>query len=500
MKIQVSSRMQIKIPMLKFPRKVLILCLILPLVAIADPYPGFTLIGPNNTTSTRLIDESGAVAHSWTASRTGGYSQYLLENSHILRTANHNNPTFNGGGGQGYVQEYDWNNTLVWEYLYSNNLHRAHHDIEPMPNGNVLMIAWEYKSAAEAVQAGLDHSALIWPDHIIEVEPSGANGGTIVWEWHAWDHMIQDYDATKSNYGVIADHPELLDINTYNGGGPQAGDWMHINGISYNPELDQIVISSHTLNEFYVIDHSTTTAEAAGHTGGNSGRGGDFLYRWGRPAIYDAPGTQIFNVVHCSVWIPEGYPGAGNVLIFNNREGQGTSIVMEIDLPEFTPGVGYPWTPGTAYAPAAATWSYTAAGFYSNHLGSCQRLPNGNTLMAESTTGHLVEVDAAGVVQWEYTYSGELVRCRRYGMCYPGIGDLGICPPVDLRISVIGSDIYLRWSVVESATSYTIYRLTNSDDPIEDGTLVATQSENTLTLTGEANSHDAAYFVVTANR
>ncbi|MCB9367430.1 MAG: aryl-sulfate sulfotransferase [Calditrichaeota bacterium] len=482
-----------------FPKAILTI-LLFSATTLADSYPGFTLFGPNNTTSTRLIDESGTLVHSWTSSRTGGYSQYLLDDGHILRTANHNNPTFNGGGGQGYVQEYDWNNTLVWEFLYSNSEHRAHHDIEPMPSGNVLMIAWEYRSSAQAVQAGLNRSAIIWPDHIVEVEPSGANGGNIVWEWHAWDHMIQDHDPTKDNYGVIADHPELLDINTYTGGGPGGGDWMHINGISYNEVLDQIVISSHTLDEFYVIDHSTTTAEAATHSGGNSGRGGDLLYRWGRPANYDAPGTQVFNVVHCSVWIPPGLPGAGHVLIFNNREGQGTSIVTEIELPQFTPGSGYPWTPGTAYEPASASWTFTAPWFYSNHLGSCQRLPNGNTLAAESTTGHIVEVDAAGTVQWEYTYSGELVRCLRYGMCYPGIGDLGICPPVDLSIAVVGSDVLLRWSPVESAVSYTVYRLNNSDDPLESGTLLSTIMTTTLTLTDEVNGQDTAYYVVISNR
>ena len=51
--------------------------------------------------------------------------------------------------------------------------------------------------------------------------------------------------------------------------------------------LDQIVLSNHNLSEIWIIDHSTTTLEAASHSGGNSGKGGDLLYRWGNPQAYD---------------------------------------------------------------------------------------------------------------------------------------------------------------------------------------------------------------------
>ena len=66
-------------------------------------------------------------------------------------------------------------------------------------------------------------------------------------------------------------------------GGQANGDWMHVNAIDYNPYLDQIAISARHQDEIYIIDHSTTTEEAASHSGGNSGMGGDFLYRWGNP-------------------------------------------------------------------------------------------------------------------------------------------------------------------------------------------------------------------------
>lgn len=403
-------------------RGIIIVSLLIATTGVLSPqaYQGYTLFGPNNSRYTYLCNMNNQIVKTWTHSKSGGYSAYLLSDGSVIRTASSGSSSINGGGAQGVVQKYNWAGSLTWEYTYSTTTVRAHHDICPMPNGNVLLIAWEVKTAAQAVAAGLNRSSVIWPDHVIEVQPVGTNGGNIVWKWHAWDHLVQQYDPTKANYGIIADHPELLNINMGATGMGGGGDWMHINGISYNPELDQIVISSHTLNEIYVIDHSTTTAQAASHQGGRSGRGGDILYRWGMPSNYGAPGAQVFKVVHCAKWVPAGLPGAGNILAFNNRENQGSSMVVELTLPLDTAGK-YIWTPGSAYAPTTPVWSYTAAGFYSNHLGGLQRLPNGNTLIVESTSGYLFETDAAGNTVWSYNRGGEVVRALRYGFDYPGL-------------------------------------------------------------------------------
>lgn len=473
---------------------------LVPSVATAQPYDGFTFFGRANGTSGTLLNMSNAVVRSWTYTRPGGYSCYLLESGHPLRTAFINNPVFNAGGSQGAVQEFGWSGGLVWEFIFSSSTYQAHHDIEPMPNGNILMIAWELKTAAQARQAGYNRNVPLWPDHIIEVQPVGSNGGNVVWEWHAWDHLIQDYDPTKDNYGVVAEHPELLDINMPGAAGPQGGDWMHVNGISYNPELDQIVISCHNLDELYVIDHSTTTAEAAGHTGGRAGRGGDILYRWGKPSNYDAPGAAYFNVVHSAKWVPPGYPGTGNILAFNNREGTGASIVCEI-TPPYDGAGGYSWTPGTAYGPATPTWTYTAAGFYSNHLGWCERLPNGNTLISESTSGYLLEVNPAGQTQWSYQSTGEIVAVHRYDPCYPGLSALGLCapePPTELTAIGVGNDLLLRWRSSARAQSYRVYRLTSPTDSVGSGTLVATVTDTTATLADEVLNLTRGYYAVTA--
>ncbi|MFQ5600904.1 MAG: aryl-sulfate sulfotransferase, partial [Candidatus Krumholzibacteriia bacterium] len=254
------------------------------------PYPGETLISPLATTETFLIDMAGNVTKTWHGSSEPASIAYLLEDGSIVRPGRYPGGQFSSGGAGGRIQWIDANDNLVWDFLFADSDHQQHHDIEPLPNGNVLLIAWERKSNAEVVAAGRQStSSEMWPTLIVEVEPVGSTGGNIVWEWHLWDHIVQDVDPAKPNYGVVADHPELIDINFGPvGGGPfGSGDWIHANAIDYNADLDQIVFSSPRFSEIFVIDHSTTTVQAAGHTGGNGGMGGDILYRWGNPQAYD---------------------------------------------------------------------------------------------------------------------------------------------------------------------------------------------------------------------
>ncbi len=363
---------------------------------------GQILFAPMQSKTTYLIDKDGTVNHTWSSSYTPGESVYMLDDGSILYTGK---LSFSGGGAGGAVQRIAWDGSIIWDFTYYTSDYLNHHDIEPLPNGNILMIAWEYKTRNEAIAAGRDPNYLqgntIKPDHVIEVEPTGPTGGDIVWEWHAWDHLIQDYDPSKDNYGVVADHPELIDINF----GSNKADWLHTNSIDYNEEFDQILVSVHNFNEIWVIDHSTTTAEAAGHTGGNSGRGGDILYRWGNPRAYRAgtTGDQKFFSQHDARWIEPGYPGEGNILVFNNgggRPGPDYTSVDEIEPPVDSNG-SYYLEPGFTYGPEEQIWIYDA-NFYAWFVGGAQRLPNGNTLICNGPAGKFLEVTPEKIIVWQY--------------------------------------------------------------------------------------------------
>ena len=53
----------------------------------------------------------------------------------------------------------------------------------------------------------------LWPDAVLEIRPVLPAGGEVVWEWHAWDHLIQDFDEALPYFGSIPDQAGRIDIN-----------------------------------------------------------------------------------------------------------------------------------------------------------------------------------------------------------------------------------------------------------------------------------------------
>ncbi len=363
-----------------------------PEAEIAADDEGYTVIAPLGSTTTYLIDGTGAVVHSWTSDTTPGDAVYLVDGGNLLRTGSLSSEVFDaGGGGGGLVELRDWDSNVVWSFEFNTDTYRAHNDVELLPSGNVLMILWELKTVDEARAAGIDARDDLWADMIWELDPAT---GEIVWEWRVWDHLSGD----ASDLG-------RLDVAA--AGVPRVSDWNHVNSVAYNGDLDQIVLSSRNQNEIWIIDHDTTTDEAAGESG-------DFLWRWGNPGIYGGAGGAVLSGQHDAQWIADGLAGAGNLLIFNN--GKSASSVVEI-----TP----PLRDDTTYAPpdddpsAQIQWSYEGdppESFYAVNISGAQRLPGGNTLIDNGPAGHVFEVTAEGKTVWNYVVAGKglLFRAPRY--------------------------------------------------------------------------------------
>jgi hypothetical protein len=447
-------------------------------------HQGYTLIAPLTSTETYLLDMDGHTVHTWATNCQPALGASLLENGRLLRpgTLPKDQQPYTHSGGGGRIQELTWDGEVVWDFKYVDERRLPHHDVLKLPNGNVLVVVCERMTAAEVVALGRNPTTVtdgyLMGDTVVEIKPTGKTTGEIVWEWRIWDHLVQEHDPGKPNHAKVSEHPELIDLN-YRGasGGPppaqgaaldklrglgyvagatntsqgmQLGDWAHANSVAYNADLDQIVLTSLGFNELWIIDHSTTTAEAASHTGGKCGKGGDLLYRWGNPATYrSSNAAPKLYAPHNAHWIAKGLPGEGNMLVFNNgggRPGAEYSSVEEIVLPLNKHG-HYDRAPGKPFGPSSPTWSCAGNGnakFFSPTFSGAQRLPNGNTFICAGLGGTLLEVTPRGEVVWKYVHSdipppppgaqlppellsrlgAPVFRSERYGYDYAGVAEM----------------------------------------------------------------------------
>mgnify|MGYP001207270361 CR=1 FL=1 len=413
-----------------------------------NSFDGYTLYAPIPGFDSFLINNCGEVVNQWTSEYRIGLSAYLLEDGSLLRTGQLSSgaiPAFSGGGTGGRVERFNWEGELVWHIDWADDTKHHHHDIEMMPNGNILLISWESHSYEEAVSLGKNTNNTqnpVWCCTIVEIEPTGSEGGNVVWFWSAWDHMVQDTDPNKPNYGVISENPRKFNINYTSGQGPNNGagnsDWMHCNAVDYNAELDQIVISSAKFCEFWIIDHSLTTEEAATEAG-------DLLYRWGNPRTYNrgTAADQMLYHQHDSYWT-EG----GDIMVYNNGKNrpEGEYSTVEIITTPLSEDLTYPISETESFAPSSYSWRYPEdfdANFYSQNISGAQRLSNGNTLICEGAKGHIFEVTPEEEMVWSYispitafgpTVQGEelgntsVFRAYRYGPDYQAFAGRDMTP------------------------------------------------------------------------
>jgi hypothetical protein len=386
-----------------------------------EAFDGYTLVAPTGATRTHLVDNCGRIINEWDSNYRAGESAYLLEDGSLLRTCRVSSNVFNGGGIGGRIERFSWEGDLIWSYNMANDNRHHHHDMAWLPNGHVVLMGWEYRSAEEAESAGRQIEGAVWPPILVEISPSGNEGGSIVWEWRAWDHLIQNTNPSLPNYGEPSEHVGRFDVNYGSSsggglpGGQSGGDWFHCNALTYHPEHDLLMLNSRNWNEFYIIDHDLSSAAA-------SGPEGDLLYRWGNPETYGrgVASDRVFFGQHDPHWLLDEGPTAlgGNpnhtVLVYNNgdgRPGGNGSTVDELTLP---------WDPSSenghftmpaaqdsdaAFGPEELDWSWPenpGASFYSSKISGSQRQPNGNTLICEGASGHLFEITTDGDLVWEY--------------------------------------------------------------------------------------------------
>lgn len=149
------------------------------------PYDGITLYNANNgpdSDRTVLINNNGDLLNEWIGADRIANTPYLLPGGELLRPCRVSGK--NGPAPGGRIQKFSYEGDVLWDFIFGDENNQPHHDICSMPNGNVLIVAWDKKTQAEGVAAGRQNlNTPIWPTQIVEVMQTGPTSGEIVWEW-----------------------------------------------------------------------------------------------------------------------------------------------------------------------------------------------------------------------------------------------------------------------------------------------------------------------------
>jgi hypothetical protein len=310
----------------------------------APPYEGYTFCAGGSTGY--LLDPSGGVVHTWHASGAAQTCAYLLEDGRALFPIQNNQclfPHHDGAYPSGRFQKISWDGELLWDYRFCDETARAGYDVEPMPNGNILI-------PTDAVNVA----------KIFEVQPTGPTSGDIIWQCSLPGYLVGG--------------------NTY------------MNAVSYNPELDMILVDmQEPVRRVVVIDHSVP--------------GGQVLHD------YSVPGS---GRVHAAIWVHRYFLGTDTVMPDADPVAMRLNNLLVVHnggdrVVEFTWGTG-----STSTIPFA----------FQDHEGSVQRLPNGNTLVTRGGSATIRELDDAGNVVASMTAPGSIQRAYRYGPTYAGLSNL----------------------------------------------------------------------------
>ncbi|MDF4203983.1 aryl-sulfate sulfotransferase [Maribacter sp. SA7] len=372
---------------------------------------GYVLVNESTDDRVYLMEKDSAlIVHEWQLEFGLGNDVELLSDGRLLASLGVETPDFSFGGFGGIIQLINPDSSVDWQFTYANEEHIIHHDVEMLPNGNVLAIVWDLRTIEELNAIGyLGEEDKVYTETIIEVNP---NTDEIVWKWESWDHIVQDVDDSKPRFGIINEHPELININYIDilrESVEPDGDIMHANGFDYDEENDVIYMTINNFSEIWVIDHSTTIEEAKLSTGGNYGKGGDLLYRFGNPTAYEnSLGERMFYNNHFPNLLENDVPGNGNILVYVNGNGESKqSVVYELEIPsEFD-------LQPNANNDLNEVWSYTREGLYAPRVSGAVRLDNGNTLITSGTSG-ILEVTNQKEVVWEFRGTGFYWRSYHY--------------------------------------------------------------------------------------
>lgn len=359
----------------------------------AKAYNSFVIFASPDA-KTHLIDMDGHEVHRWDL---GGFPSELLDpaltggaKGHVLvqLAAGADSGTGEVPGAAIFdnkaIGELDWDGKVVWSWgdKAPGGAARQHHDWKRLANGNTLVLA----NLPHAIEGFAQPKVL--DDAIYEVTPKGE----VAWRWVASEHLDElGFTPEQLKLVKASPSPDYLHINDMKPVGPN--HWYEAGDQRFAP--DNIIVDSRNANVVIIIDKKT------GHVVWRLGPNFDPVKPAAGGAQAPRPVDQLSGQ-HDAQIIPEGLPGAGDLLVFDNQGEAGYppvalgvatgSRVLEIDPVARTIVWSY-----SAEASDRAGWS-----FYSSFISDARRLPNGNTFIDEGVNGRFFQVTPSGEIVWEY--------------------------------------------------------------------------------------------------
>lgn len=356
-------------------------------------FAGYTLLAPIGGDFALLLDMDGRIVHRWRAPGFRMFCPKLMPNGKLLVLSTDDSierPPNPGpkdtppsspaifrliGGSNTDLLELDWDGTQTWRY--SNPA--IHHDFAVLKNGNVIFPEFQEVPAdlAKQVRGGYRRPGEKLPPLISDDFIEVDRDGKVVDRIHLWKLL----DPRKDAIGPLE----------------RRWEWTHTNSVDLTGD-GRLLFSCRLNSRVGMIDRESK----------------QLSWRYGTP--------NTFYQHHASA-LPNG-----NVLIFDNGmnrlQSMSYSRIVEVNPKD-----------------DSVAWEYEAnpqSQFFSGHISGCHRLPNGNTLICEGTSGRIFEVTLKREVAWEWinpfhfsrgdTRMSWVFRAYRYGPDYPGLAGRELDP------------------------------------------------------------------------
>lgn len=363
-------------------------------------FDGSLLVTPWSANETVLVNADKSEAHVWSSRYRAAAAARLLPDGSILRIAmgttagSYARTPFNGGR----IQRIAWDGTMLWDFWSAATYHMVCGDAIQLPNGNVLMGVVEYRSKNDVLALGRDPNKIsnqgLFAPGLMEFQPLGKKGGRLVWRWSLWDHLSQNADPAKPGFEPAEARSMRPNIDA-----TLPGVGFAFSEIAYDPESDLVVMPVWQLGELWVLDHSTTLAQAKTTEGGKRGLGGS-LMRW-KPSeqVLGNAKARIVSLEFSSDGAKSGAVAELRAFAQFAPEGK----VLDAGISRITlERAGTPGTSGLNFGGALERNWETPLADSLDYPSSYAAGSEGNTFVVNRIKGDVHMIDANGRTEWGY--------------------------------------------------------------------------------------------------